>query len=323
MNAGVIREALRELTGKRLLVVGDTILDRYLFSEPRGVSLEAPLLVWDVVHECVWPGGAALVAAAAAKWGLKVDLCTSVWDEDLERLISLLPEGVVVKPTGRQPLVEKTRVIHNRNKVHKHQRVRGDWGSFGTSAPIGLADNPDGIVLLDFGGLSRGDREATLTKQSVSEAPMAVDKQFRLNGTALNTSRCAVCAPTLKEVGGELSVRQSLSILKAGGFEGYRAVTLGRRGSAICGNTDKHYWLLPSLQARAVDPVGAGDHYLLGLLMAHMAGLSVVQAGLLASAMAAVACGQIGNPAVEPESVYQCMLGREEFYGRELKRKDF
>src|SRR5438105_546205 len=100
MSAATVRDVLASLPGKRVLVVGDVILDEYVWGEVRRVSPEAPVPVVDVRGHTHVPGGAGNAAANVASLG-GTALLTGVVGRDppAERLAEALRRGGV-DPSG-------------------------------------------------------------------------------------------------------------------------------------------------------------------------------------------------------------------------------
>jgi Xaa-Pro aminopeptidase len=96
------------MTMKRLVIVGDTLLDRDVDGAVRRIAPDAPAPVLDLAEERVRAGGAGLAARLAAADGVRVTLVTSVAaDADGERLRAALPDRAVAAP----PLVEQLREV--------------------------------------------------------------------------------------------------------------------------------------------------------------------------------------------------------------------
>jgi len=117
---------LRRFSGRRVAVLGDVMLDEYIWGRVERISPEAPVPVVEVEGRSFSPGGAANVAANLASLGAEVFLAGVVGeDEAARRLKEALkergadPSGLVVDP-GR-PTTVKTRII-----AHHQQVVRVD-----------------------------------------------------------------------------------------------------------------------------------------------------------------------------------------------------
>jgi D-beta-D-heptose 7-phosphate kinase/D-beta-D-heptose 1-phosphate adenosyltransferase len=138
-----LEERIASFRGKRVLVVGDVILDRYLWGRATRVSPEAPVLVVDIEREELRLGGAANVAHNVRALGADPILIGVVGEDqaaaDLDRLLrsrGVDPSGLVHDPSRRTTL--KTRII-----AHHQQVLRGRRGEQGRahgragSGPLG------------------------------------------------------------------------------------------------------------------------------------------------------------------------------------------
>src|SRR6185312_6746084 len=125
------REALAQrvdsFRGRRVVVIGDVILDRYLWGRATRVSPEAPVLVVDVDKEELRLGGAANVAQNVRALGAQTVLIGALGDDgaaaDLERLLEtngVEPDSGIVRDRARRTTM-KTRIL-----AHHQQVLRAD-----------------------------------------------------------------------------------------------------------------------------------------------------------------------------------------------------
>jgi len=120
VEADKLRALIDEFRGKSVVVLGDIMLDHYVYTEPRKLSREAPVIVADYSSEAYRPGGAANLAAVLSRLGARVSLVGAVGaDEEADRLIGELKgdgvdvSGIVV--AGRKTCV-KTRIYVGRRQ---------------------------------------------------------------------------------------------------------------------------------------------------------------------------------------------------------------
>src|SRR5215831_7060382 len=107
---------LSRFDGLRVLVVGDLMLDEYVWGHASRVSPEAPVLVLDAAHETFVPGGAANVAKQLVDLGASVVVAGAVGQdaaaarlrEDLGKMGADVT-GVVT--TADRPTTQKTRIV--------------------------------------------------------------------------------------------------------------------------------------------------------------------------------------------------------------------
>ncbi len=122
---------IHALTGKRVLLVGDLILDRYVFGDAERVSPEAPVPVLRVVESREAVGGSANVAACLRALGCEVAVCGVVGhDAHADRLRAMLDDlgadaSGVLAVEGR-PTTTKTRLVGLAQHRHRQQLLRID-----------------------------------------------------------------------------------------------------------------------------------------------------------------------------------------------------
>src|SRR3712207_2886367 len=109
-------DPIKRLSQPRVLVVGDVVLDEYLFGAPTRLSREAPIPVLEFVRRSSIPGGAANPAQNIAALKAQVTLAAVVGDDaegrqlvDVLRAVGVDPAGVLIDPT--RPTTVKTRII--------------------------------------------------------------------------------------------------------------------------------------------------------------------------------------------------------------------
>ena len=129
----VNRERYREIigcaAGKRILVVGDLMLDEFLWGKVSRISPEAPVPVVQVTGESCYPGGAANVARNLREFTPHVSVMGITGDDEYgQRLLGLLTEGGIdvlfVERTADRPTTRKTRVIAQQQQMVRVDRER-------------------------------------------------------------------------------------------------------------------------------------------------------------------------------------------------------
>jgi bifunctional ADP-heptose synthase (sugar kinase/adenylyltransferase) len=178
---------LQEIRGCRVLVVGDVILDEYVWGRTERISPEAPIPVVDIERRSMGPGGAANAARSIAALGGEVSIAGVIGDDDTGpqllgalQQIGVSDEGLVVDES--RPTTRKTRVLAQGQQV-----VRLDYED---RSPIslsvcdsllerlnGMLDYVQSIVVADY---DKGVLTPTLTQRLFREAadrrlPVVVD----------------------------------------------------------------------------------------------------------------------------------------------------
>src|SRR5262245_4802040 len=156
-----LRDMVASFAGRRIVVWGDVMLDRYLWGRVDRISPEAPVPVVEIERETFSLGGAGNVAANLRALGAAARL-VAVGGEDADgtQLLATLEErGVdvagVVRDAGR-PTTVKTRVIaHSQQVVRTDREARAPFdGSPGAALQQSLADaiaRSDGLIVSDYG----------------------------------------------------------------------------------------------------------------------------------------------------------------------------
>jgi D-beta-D-heptose 7-phosphate kinase/D-beta-D-heptose 1-phosphate adenosyltransferase len=313
------------LAGRRLLVVGDVMLDEYLSGDARRVCPEAPVPVVEAARRWSVPGGAANAAANAAALGGSVTLGGATGDD---RTAGELAEAVRAAGVGRaglvtdpaRPTTAKLRVL-----ARGQQLIRVDTESL---AP--LSGEPaeklaawaersvaaaEAVLLSDYG---KGVVGAELAGRVIAAAgragrPVVVDPK----GCDPSRYRGAtVVKPNLSELA-ELTGRPAETqneVLAAGArlaeeLPGTAVlVTRGPEGMALF-RAGEGPALLPAAPRRRVfDVTGAGDTAAAALAHALAAGLSVELAARLANAAGGVSVGMVGTAVVSPAELADALL---------------
>ncbi len=302
----------------RVVVVGDVMIDRYLWGKCDRISPEAPVQVVAVDDESRCLGGAGNVAANLVGLGAQVSL-VSVTGADDERglLIGMLDDlGVdtvgLLAEEGR-PTTVKCRIV-----ASHHQVVRYDVE---TTRPIGettqarlaerlssIVDRADAVVLSDYGkGLLTPSFTRTVIDACRSSGvpvlcdPKGMDWSKYRGATAVTpnkkeASQVASTAITddasLEGVGKELRSTYELEHL---------LITLSEEGMALFSEDGCHR--IPTVAREVFDVTGAGDTVIAALAMGLGGGLAPFDACLFANAAAGVAVSKVGTAVVTLEQI--------------------
>lgn len=309
-------QLLRRLRRLRILVVGDVMLDHYIWGDATRISPEAPVPVIDIARDSWTAGGAANVALNLASLGAR---CTVVGhfgaDESGRRLEELLRgRGIeLVSTPGDAPTIVKTRVLVRQQQLCRLDREAApaayEVPLERLSALIGPAlAECDAVILSDYakGILNNAVlRELTALARSAGKL-IALDPKPRrgldFHGLDLITpnKREALQLAGLEpaphapfpaaEVCARLHERHATRHL---------VVTLGEEGMLLS-TGGKVRKVIPTAAREVFDVSGAGDTALAGLVLALAAGTSLETAAHFANAAAGVVVGKLGTATVTP-----------------------
>lgn len=314
---------LDRIKGLPVLVVGDVILDRYIWGRVDRISPEAPVPVVDVKTLEDRLGGAGNVARNLRNIGASVSLCGFVGDDEEAQVVYRLleqdgisREGIMVDRT--RPTCLKTRVI-----AHSQQVVRIDRES---RAPVanslreGFAavvdaqvEQSKALILSDYGKgavsptlMQRLAKAADQKRLGLGVRPLVVDPH-PTNYSIY--SHISVAKPNRKEAeaGSGVKIVDRQSALEAGRKLCERwdsdmvMVTLGEDGLVIVRRGSDAGVFLETVAREVFDVSGAGDTVTALFTGAISVGASVEVAGDLANIAAGVVVSEIGTAPISLE----------------------
>src|SRR5580765_518026 len=331
-----LKRLLSRLKSRRIGVLGDLMLDRYLWGTASRLSPEAAVPVVDFAEQSECLGGAGNVAANLASVGARVEAFGLVGeDEPGQALRSCLREAGIA---DRGAVADKSRVTTVKTRViARHQQiVRIDRERRNAVAPaleeklfrrlLSSLKNLDGLILSDYdkGLITDAFAERVLGVCHRLKVPVFVKpKTSRLY--AYRGARVIVC--NAKEAGFFVtrSLHEEKSFDEAGrnllAHFGCSAVviTRGEKGMSIFEESSPHHVTIPATSfevtyarvgqpgvergatgRQVFDVTGAGDTVLSVLSLALAAGASLSDAAVLANTAAGVVVGKLGTASVTP-----------------------
>ncbi|MFC1574886.1 PfkB family carbohydrate kinase [Gemmatimonadota bacterium] len=307
---------IRAFSSLKVLVVGDPILDRYVFCESASVAQETPILSVSRVDDVDFVGGAATIASQMAALGARVTLVTTHSDDPLFSVYEGMLEerGVELRlvATDGRPLFLKTRYVVEEQKLLKvNNGPPTPISTQATEELIGTVEEElgshDALVATDFGYGLFGPRlsEAISRLAREQEKPFFADVSTSGQANLLKFPSPRVVTPTETELRFALADMESGLVvvakqyLERSGAEEI-IVTLGRRGCISFsppqgGDGRLRATYLPALGRITVDSVGAGDLFLSGVVLSSLAGAETPVAAYLGSCLATLGVTRLGN----------------------------
>ena len=319
-------DIIKKFDRARILVVGDIMVDHFVYGTVSRISPEAPVPVVNVKSEKLMPGGAANVVSNAAKLGAKVYVAGVVGDDYngdiLKRLVGKEGEkGGKGKVDSSHILTLKNfqTIIKTRVIAHNQQIVRFDRednGKFTDKVYKQLmdvikkiADDVDAVIISDYG---KGLIERKFFSSLVSflrekNKFIALDPKVENFKFYKNVS---ILTPNINETSGGSGVKinDEKTLEKAGRTiikkvkPDYLLITRGEEGMSLFSGAAVNNGNKPlHLHARAkevYDVTGAGDTVISTLAVARSVGASIADACYIANAAASIAVSQLGTYAV-------------------------
>lgn len=319
MSPAELREALARLSGRRVAVVGDLMLDEYVWGDVTRISPDAPVQVVEVSRRTVVLGGAGNVAHNLAVAGAEVRLSGLVGaDEPGRRLRSLAADaglevsGVVEDP-GR-PTTVKTRVVARGQHLVRLDEESTTPPSAAAreallAAAVDAAAGADALLWSDYakGACLAGALAAIRAKAKLLPIvvdPKTSDLSVYAGCTAITPNRKEAEAAAGMRIGSPEDLAEACSRIRAACGAPLVLVTLGPEGMALSRPDGTLHRIVAQTQ-EVYDVTGAGDTVLAYFGLALGAGLDPADAATLANLAAGVAVARVGTSAVAPADLLQ------------------
>jgi len=302
----------------RVLVVGDLMLDEFMWGKVSRISPEAPVpIVW-VQSESVMPGGAANVASNICALGGRVSVVGLAgedrWGDVLRGELAarqIEMSGIVLSV---RPTIVKTRVIAHHQQVVRVDREQKEPLPAGTvdrliRAVTERLDEADAVVIEDYGKgvVCRQLLEAVIPLARRRGKLITVDPKedhFDLyrRVTALTPNRAEAGAALGRELESDVDVaRAGEELLRKLECEAL-LITLGEEGMSLFERGGRHV-RIPTVAQEVFDVAGAGDTVIATFTLALASGASMEQAARVANQAAGIVIGKLGVATASPEEL--------------------
>jgi D-beta-D-heptose 7-phosphate kinase/D-beta-D-heptose 1-phosphate adenosyltransferase len=316
---------VRRFAEVRVLVVGDLMLDRFVWGRVERISPEAPVPVVHVTREDARPGGAGNVVSNVRALGGRAGVAGIVGDDPAGRTLRRMLAALGASTTGvvtdrHRPTVEKTRIV-----AHHQQLVRLDRESpaaDGARAADRVRDHVlrdraryDVVVLSDYNKGVVGPALLDALAAAHRRAPFTwlVDPK---RANFAHYRRVSLVKPNREEAaaaaGVEITDRRSLRRAGEALLARWEAeavlISLGEEGMALFkpGGVLEAF---PTAAREVFDVTGAGDTVIATCALALGAGGTLEEATLLANQAAGIAVGKVGTAAVDAHELRRAIRG--------------
>ncbi len=315
-----MQDLLKKIRGLKILVIGDIMLDHYIWGDASRISPEAPVPVVAVERHTYTAGGAANVALNLVSLGCSAELCGLYGlDEAGMRLSAFLNEhGIKLDEQFAQatiPTITKSRVV-----VRQQQLCRLDQET--SPKNYNLPDNLITILekkIADSHALIFSDyAKGTLTPELVARLTavakkhncfVALDPKPR---RSMHFRDIDLITPNLKEsleladikleTDEEFPQEEVFQKIKDRYNPRYLAITMGPKGMLLCENGTISL-AIPTYARDVYDVSGAGDTVIAALTAALAAGASLHESAHLANTAAGIVVGKFGTATATPEEI--------------------
>ncbi|MFM1769377.1 MAG: hypothetical protein RJA22_1906 [Verrucomicrobiota bacterium] len=321
-----VRQLLAAARRARILVVGDVMLDQFIWGRVARISPEAPVPIVEFERESFMPGGAANVARNLSALGARTEIFGAVGRDPAASQLRLLLTGQQVDCAGLVALPSRHTSIKSRIVAHQQQVVRVDRESRGEldaratgrllAALEARLPGADAVIVGDYGKgvvtqLLLDSLKALCRRHGIwlSVDPKPVHP--------LNLAGLSLITPNRKEafeLSGlpddtrdpnplrDLNLVRTAARLLQDLSPALLLITLGEQGMLLCRTNEKPFHI-PTVAQEVFDVSGAGDTVIASFTLAIAAGASPLEAAILSNHAAGVVVGKVGTATVSPEEL--------------------
>jgi D-beta-D-heptose 7-phosphate kinase/D-beta-D-heptose 1-phosphate adenosyltransferase len=314
-----VKLKMYRLEGKspNILVVGDVMIDHYLWGKCERISPEAPVQVVEIDKEENLMGGAGNVLNNLLSLGASVGLCSVIGDDEGADWIDrrLDEKGVrkvaLIRDRERKT-TKKSRIIAlHQQIVRVDKESKEDISAASQTAILDALKAElaqyDLLLLSDY---KKGVLTKKLTREiillakemgvSVFVDPKGSDYSKYQGATLITPNKKEAAIATNIEITSDARLKEAGEMLKRSLDLAYAFITLSEEGMAIFG---EEMVKIPTVAREVFDVTGAGDTVLASLGFAYASGLSIEEAAHFANEAAAVAVSKVGSATVTLEEI--------------------
>jgi rfaE bifunctional protein kinase chain/domain len=295
---------------KKIAVVGDLMLDRYIFGQVNRISPEAPVPVVEVTSEYTRFGGSANVCLNIASLGATAIPFGVIGSDDYgQQFLDRAKENKIdvshVTTVQSRPTTVKTRVVSGSQQIVRIDReVKTDISDADASALVAsfsaAAADLDAVIFQDY-------NKGVITKQVIQDIsaicqkqalPVFVDPKF---SNFFEYKNSFLFKPNKRELsdalGRELRLmddyKSAMIELKKKNQAKHILLTLSAEGMLLLSG-EADFFHTPTMAAEVADVSGAGDTVIATLVSAYVSGLSVEDSVILANKAAGIVIRELG-----------------------------
>lgn len=310
---------LEKFKNRKVLVIGDLMLDEFLWGKARRIAPEAPVPVVEIERETLHIGGAGNVVANLAALGASpvvIGVCGN--DINGERLskefekIEVKTSSIVIDPS--RPTTVKTRIIAHSQHVVRADRekktpVNSEVEKQLVDNFLGLLPIVDGVVVSDYekGVITLGLLEKILPIAAERGIPVCIDPKLK-NFEHYQPATIVTPNQTEAESAARIAMENEETVAIVGSrlrnILGGASVLITRgEGGMSLFEKDQDATHVPTIAREVYDVTGAGDTVIATLALGLATGASMLESAILANYAAGVVVGKVGTATASPEEV--------------------
>ncbi len=328
------RRLIDSIGGNTVAIVGDIMLDEYMWGTVDRISPEAPVPVVSLSGQSSTPGGAANVAGNVLGMGDTPLLVGVVGNDNAAAIVDwLLREKGINTDTllydTQRPTTVKTRVIaHNQQVVRADREVKGDISKEMQDQIMAVLrerkSDLKGLIISDYG---KGVITKALLKRLI-EFCLKEDIFVAVDPKDINFPRykkVSLITPNHHEAGFAYGMRiideKTLKAVGSGLLERLEArsilITRGEKGMALF-QQGREMILIPTVARKVYDVTGAGDTVVASFVCAVAAGATLEEATVISNQAAGVVVGEVGTAVITKEALKEAFAKDSETRGEKL-----
>ncbi len=318
------RRIIADWAGKRVLVVGDVMLDEYIWGEVERISPEAPVPVVRVKGRSWTAGGAANVAHNVAALGGSVELVGLIGRDQQGKLLKRVMEragigtgGLIV--SSSRPTVTKSRILAGHQQVvridtEQPGRIAAPERREAIMRAKALAGSVDAVIIEDYskGLLDQEMIDRLIGLSLARDCPVVADpnenQRYRYRGATLvtpNRKEALVVSGLPRETP---TAELGRHLLRRWGPRAL-LITLGEDGMCLFERRKKPFFI-PTVAREVFDVSGAGDTVVGTLALALAAGADFSSAAELANRAAGIVVGKLGTATASASELLEAVAER-------------
>ncbi len=328
MNKKVLKDAIDRFPDTRILVIGDVIVDQFIWGNVSRISPEAPVPVVNVNREELLLGGSANVLGNITSLGGSCSLCgiigADAMGDELLRLMGKVGASTDGLIQGMRPTTLKTRVVAQGQQVVRYDREK-----------IGPPSRETLAALLDYLTARLGDFDAVIVSdyaKGVVNEQLMIHLHRLLEQLRRETSRpiplivdpkpanlhrfigATIITPNNVEASrmSEMDIVDKQSLLAAArqiqediDCQGV-LITRGEAGMALL-EKGQELVTIDTMAKEVYDVTGAGDTVAATLALGLAAGCSMTDAAILANHAAGIVVGKVGTASVSRDELIRTL----------------
>lgn len=311
IDINTLKKCLTGFKSRNLLVIGDLILDEFIWGRVRRISPEAPVPVVEVEREELRLGGSANVVNNLISLGCRVSLCGVVGEDDNGKKLSDIMRGMNVDCRGvvlkkDRPTAIKTRVIAQHQQIVRFDREKpAPISDYSRNKIINFVKKDmtdiDAVIISDYG-------KGVISKELLSEIipfinerniPIAVDPKpvnftFYQGVTVITPNHHEAAEAAGMDTETKENVNNAGMALLESNRTDAILITRGENGMSLF-ERNGQITHLPTKAREVYDVSGAGDTVISVLALSLASGANLKQAAVIANHAAGIVVGKLGT----------------------------